>query len=123
MENAKARVLKIPARGDWSFAEVDAEENKAVPLETLQDAVEGWIECWWLGEVGFPHLDMFFNEEGKLKGLSYNVVATGLSGILGRGDCIVGDAIVCARSDDAESVGLTEKDELDLRRRLAELGF
>ena len=119
----KAKVLKIPARGEWSFAEVDADADGVLQLEALQGAVGGWIECWWLGEVGFPHLDMFLNEEGKLNGLSLNVVATGLSGILSRGDCIVGDVIVCAQRDDSVSIGLTDEDELALRRRLAELGF
>ena len=120
---AKAKVLKIPARGRWNFVEVATGEDGIVPLETLQGAVGGWIECWWLGEAGFPHLDMMLNEEGKLDGLSFNVVATRLSGILVHDDCIVGDVVVCAHGDESQSVGLTDEDELSLRRRLAELGF
>ena len=119
----KAKVLKIPARGEWKFEEVDADENGVLSVEALQDAVGGWFECWWLGEVGFPLLDMFLNEEGKLDGLSFNVVATRLSGILVHDDCIVGDVVVCAHGDESQSVGLTDTDELALRRRLAELGF
>lgn len=118
----KAKVLKIPARGEWSFVEVDAAADGTVPLETLQDAVGGWIECWWLGEVGFLGLDLFLNEEGKINRLSFNPVATRLSGIFRRGDCIVGDVIVCARNENSSTVGLTDKDELELRRRLSELG-
>ncbi len=118
----KAKVLKIPARGEWSFAEVDADADGVLQLEALQGAVGGWIECWWLGDAGFPDLDLVINEEGKLDGLSFNVVATRLSGIFARGDCIVGDAVVC-RHGDANSIGLTDKDELELRRRLAEMGF
>ena len=118
----KAKVLKIPARGEWSFAEVDADADGVLQLEALQGAVGGWIECWWLGDAGFPDLDMFVNEEGKLHGLSFNVAASALSGIFARGDCIVGDAVVC-RHGDANSIGLTDKDELELRRRLAEMGF
>ena len=118
----KAKVLKIPARGEWSFAEAEADADGVLTLEAMQDAVGGWIECWWLGDAGFPHLDMFLNEEGKLDGLSFNVVATGLSGILAHGDCIVGDVLVC-RHGDANSIGLTDEDELALRRRLSELGF
>ena len=93
---AKGKILKIPARGEWSFADADVDADGVFPLETLQGAVGGWIECVWLGEAGFPDLDMFVNEEGKLH--------------------------VC-RHDDANSVGLTDSDELALRRRLAELGF
>ena len=118
----KAKVLKIPARGEWSFAEVDADADGVLPLEVLQGAVGGWIECLWLGEAGFPDLDLFLNEEGKLDGLSFNVVATRLSGIFARGDCIVGDTVVC-RHGDANSIGLTDEDELALRCRLARLGF
>ncbi len=118
----KAKVLKIPARGEWSFAEVYADADGVLQLEALQGAVGGWIECWWLGDAGFPDLDLVINEEGKLDGLSFNVVATRLSGIFARGDCIVGDAVVC-RHGDANSIGLTDKDELELRRRLAEMGF
>ena len=118
----KAKVLKIPARGGWSFAEVGADEDGVLPLETLQGAVGGWIECVWLGEAGFPDLDMFVNEEGKLHGLSFNVVASTLSEILAQGDCIVGDVAVC-RHGDTNSIGLTDADELELRRRLARLGF
>ena len=118
----KAKVLKIPARGEWSFAEADADADGVLQLEALQGAVGGWIECWWLGDAGFPDLDLVINEEGKLDGLSFNVVATRLSGIFARGDCIVGDAVVC-RHGDANSIGLTDKDELELRRRLAEMGF
>ena len=118
----KAKVLKIPARGEWSFAEVDTEADGIITLDALQGAVGGWIECWWLGDAGFPDLDLVINEEGKLDGLSFNVVATRLSGIFARGDCIVGDAVVC-RHGDANSIGLTDKDELELRRRLAEMGF
>ena len=118
----KAKILKIPARGEWSFTEVDADADGVLPLEALQGAVGGWIECRWLGDAGFPDLDLFLNEEGKLDGLSFNVVATRLSGIFARGDCIVGDTVVC-RHGDANSIGLTDKDELELRRRLAEMGF
>ena len=118
----KAKVLKIPARGGWSFAEVDADEHGVLPLDVLQGAVGGWIECVWLGEAGFPDLDMFVNEEGKLHGLPLNMVASALSEILAQGDCIVGDVAVC-RHGDANSIGLTDEDELALRCRLARLGF
>ena len=120
---AKAKILKIPARGEWAFAEVETDKDGVLPVEALQDAVGGWFECWQLGEVGFPRLNMFLNEEGKLDGLSFNVVATRLSGIFVHDDCIVGDVVVCAHNDESQSVGLSDKDELSLRRRLAELGF
>ena len=57
---AKAKVLKIPARGDWEF--------------------------------------------------------------LMHGDVIVGDTFVCAHDGEGRSVGLSDAQELALRRRLRELG-
>ena len=33
---AKAKVLKIPARGDWEFAEVETEADGNIPLEAMQ---------------------------------------------------------------------------------------
>ena len=66
---AKGKILKIPARGEWSFADADVDADGVFPLEALQGAVGGWIECVWLGEAGFPDLDMFVNEEGKLHGM------------------------------------------------------
>ena len=120
---AKAKVLKIPARGEWAFAEVETDKDGVLPVEALQDAVGGWFECWQLGEVGFPRLDMFLNEEGKLDGLSFNVVATRLSGIAMHGDCIVGDAFVCGHDNEGRSVGLSDAQELALRRRLNDLGI
>jgi len=91
---AKAKVLKIPARGDWEFAEVETDG-----------------------------LDLFLNEEGKLNGLSYNPKATILAEILFHNDCIVGDTFVCAHDGEGRSVGISDAQELALRRRLSDLGF
>ena len=43
--------------------------------------------------------------------------------ILMHDDCIVGDAFVCGSDGDGCSVGLTEAQELALRRRLNDLGI
>ena len=119
---AKAKILKIPARGDWEFVEVETEADGNLPLGTMQRQVGGWLERWELHGSGLDGLDLFLNEEGKLNGLSYNPKATILAEILFHNDCIVGDTVVC-RHGDANSIGLTDKDELELRRRLAEIGF
>ena len=113
-----AKVLKIPARGDWKFDEVELEGDGGILLKTLQDAVGGWIERW-----SFSGFDMFINEEGKLRQLPFNPVATRVSGILAHGDCIVGNAIVCAHDAEGKTVGLSDVQELELRRMLREAGF
>ena len=119
---AKAKILKIPARGDWEFVEVETEADGNLPLETMQSMVGGYIERWGLRGQGLDGLDLFLNEEGKLNGLSYNPKATILAEILFHNDCIVGDTFVCGSDDEGNSVGLTEAQELALRRRLNDLG-
>jgi len=120
---AKAKVLKIPARGEWEFAEVEAEPDGSLPLEAMQSMVGGWFERWCLNGHGLGGLDLFLNEEGKLNGLSYNPKATILAEVLFHNDVIVGDAFACAHDDEGRSVGLTDAQELALRRRLNDLGI
>lgn len=56
-------------------------------LEELQEIVGGYIELAWL-----PHgMVLVVNEEGKLKNLPVNVVATELY----KADVIVGDVLLC----------------------------
>ena len=118
-----ARVLKIPARGEWEFAEVETESDGSLLLDAMQTMIGGWLERWCLSGNGLDGLDLFLDEEGKLKRLPYNPKATILSGILMRGDCIVGNAFVCAHDEDGHSIGLTDAHELALRRRLTTLGI
>lgn len=113
----KARVLKIPASGGWGFIEVEM-AGGGVPLGFLQSAVGGWIECVGLFGTGMPELDIYLNEEGKLMGLPPNIVATRLSGIDRHGDLIVGDAVVCARSGQGKTKGLSASHETALRKLL-----
>ncbi len=119
----KAKILRIPARGEWEFAEVETKGKGQIALKTMQALVGGCIERVALGGHGLGGLDVFINEEGKLKGLSFNSAATLLTGILMEGDLIVGDAFVCAGNAEGNAVGLSDRHELALRRRLRELGI
>ena len=119
----KARILKIPAEGAWEFTEVENDAEGHIPLKTMQTMVGGWIERWPLEGYGLGGLDLIIDEEGKLKRCPCNTVATILSEILRHGDCIVGDAFVCANDEDLFSVGFSSAQEAALRRRLAELGL
>ena len=120
---AKAKILKIPARGDWEFVEVETETDGNLPLETMQSMVGGDIERWCLSGNGLDGLDLFLDEEGKLKERSYNPIATILAEILCHNDVIVGDTFVCADDGECNSVGLSEAQELALRCRLNDLGI
>ena len=118
-----AKVLKIPARGEWKFDKVETDAEGGIPLKVMQSLVGGYIERWSLEGNGLDGLDLFLDEEGKLKEKSYNPKATILSMILMHDDCIVGDAFVCGSDAEGKSVGLTESQELALRRRLSDLGI
>ncbi len=120
---AKAKVLKIPARGDWEFAEVETEADGNIPLEAMKSIVGGWVERWELHGHSLDGLDLFLDEEGKLKGRSYNPKATILAEILFHNDVIVGDTFVCANDEEGNSIGLSDAQELALRRRLSDLGI
>jgi len=120
---AKAKILKIPARGEWEFVEVDTDADGNLPLDTMQELVSGDIERWCLSGNGLDGLDLFLDEEGKLKERSYNPKATILAEILFHNDVIVGDTFVCAHDEEGNSIGLSDAQELALRRRLSDLGF
>ena len=119
---AKAKILKMPAMGDRAFAVVETDADGNLVLEAMQGMVGGYLERVCLSGDGLNRLDLFFDEEGKLKGLPCNPTATLLSGIALRNDIIVGDAFVCARDGHGNSVGLLDAQERVLRRRLNDLG-
>jgi hypothetical protein len=68
-------------------------DGVAFTLEELQHVVGGYIEAVYLRDGWI----MMINEEGKLLGLPYNVLATHLArthGSLSADDYIVGDVVV-----------------------------
>lgn len=84
--------LVIPANLDEVpfHKEVPAEDY----LETLQEIVGGYIQPLVLS----PALEMYLNEEGKLRGLPYNLVATSLFVPEGVLDFIVGNVVIFGRT-------------------------
>lgn len=76
--------------------EVKAFSSPEMPLEWLQNAVGGWIEI--VRGVGLPEGGLLVvNEEGLLRGLPFNPVA---SFLYSAGNApIVGDAVVCCDFD------------------------
>ena len=115
----KSKVLKINTAGKWKFVEVEGSEDDPIPLQTMQKAVGGLIECWNLDVMGLPEIDLWFNEEGKVKSLPLNPFASLLSGISFFGDAICGDVLICAHREDGTSVGLNEVQETALRKLIA----
>lgn len=77
--------------------EVKPKNGKYFTLEELQTIVGGYIECVYLKD----NMTMVVNEEGKLKGLPCNGLATEITyqnGFIDQNgfvDVIVGPALVC----------------------------
>ena len=107
---------KINTAGKWKFVEVEGSEADPIPLQTMQKAVGGLIECWNLDVMGLPEIDVWFNEEGKIRALPLNPFASVLSGISFFGDVILGDVFICAHEGEGKSVGLNDEQEMSLRR-------
>lgn len=78
-------------RSNFTSEQVTPANGTNFSLEELQAIVGGYIEL-----VQLPQdMEMYCNEEGKLKGLPYNSVATALTRkVLAASDEIVGDVIV-----------------------------
>lgn len=96
----------VVIRSDCRVFTVDFEKHNA--YDVLSDAVGGLIE-----HVDLPgsSVSMYVNEEGKLKRMSFNQIATDLWEISwGMTDMIVGDVILTGGSDDdGEELGLSDE--------------
>jgi hypothetical protein len=99
--------------GGIEIGPFDAGDTLGGTLPFLQDQVQGYIEH--LDVIcKDKNLDLWINEEGLLRGLPYNAVA---SEIVNKtwtalhyptdGSFIVGNAVILASDDDGETRGLT----------------
>ena len=114
-----ARVLKIEATSQtFEFCDIETDEDGSIGLETLQEAVGGFVERVGIDKQGLEGLDLWLNGEGKLESLPLNPLATNLSEVWKHGDFIVGNVLVCAFDDEGRSVGITDKQEQALREAL-----
>lgn len=83
-----AQIIKT----DGYIIESEPKNGIDYQLEELQAIVSGYIEVVPIGEKNL----MVVNEEGKLKGLGINHVATTIFNKYTRGnDVIVGDVLLC----------------------------
>jgi len=78
---------------DGSVITVEPENGTDFRLDELNRFVEGYIEV--IRPPGMPGVIMVINEEGKLKGLAHNAVA---SKFWHDADPIVGNALLCHHS-------------------------
>src|SRR5262245_15557686 len=65
------------------------------PLAVLQEAVDGYIELVWCRTV--PGVKMWVNEDGRLRGMTPNRIATRLASM---GDTVVGTVAIENPPDD-----------------------
>jgi hypothetical protein len=84
----KAQLIKP----DGEVVEVEPKNGTDFQLDELNGFVEGYIEI--IRPHTRPDDIMVINEEGKLKGLEWNAVAT----LIWQVDDIVGNALLCHHS-------------------------
>lgn len=94
--------------------EVEIVPDPVVPdLAFLQKEVDGWVEVVHL-EMENTLIQMWVNEEGLLKRLPYNSLATHLSGH----SHIVGNVVITGLDDEGDACTLTEAEFVELMGRI-----
>jgi len=86
-----SKPLAIYIKADNSSIRI--EETKRLTLEQLQEAVGGYIERVPV-KVNGKRAWMWVNEEGKLRGLPINDLATATTAASGTPQLIVGDVVI-----------------------------
>ena len=94
-------VVKVDPSGEASFYPFDSSNS----LEQLQSGVGGWLEHFPLQDP-LSAFDAFCDEEGILKGLPVNLVASGLSSV-GR---ICGNVVICLHNGEGDTIGISDAD-------------
>ena len=96
----------IKTTGEIDFQDVSSEGE----YDFLSGTVGGWIQSVFLRN-DFEDFTLWCNEEGKLNGLPFNVLATDLwENSYGKTDMIVGNVVITGGSDDeGETLGLTQE--------------
>jgi hypothetical protein len=99
--------LLVKVNGDVS--EITPPDGEVeFPLETLQNAVGGYVEILHLGSISLPGklpqlMFMVVNEEGKLRQLPVNNTASTLAQL--KNDYVVGNVVIA----NADEIGYEEE--------------
>ena len=110
-ESSASRHLDVMIRSDGTVKTVEVGEE--ITLHRLQELVGGYIETV---SPRFPVSDelvMLCDEEGKLKEMPVNELASACAYLLA-GDCLVGDVIILSVDRD-DFVGLTDSQASAIR--------
>jgi hypothetical protein len=101
---------------DMTTEIIDLSNNE---YEQLSSAVDGWIQAVNLN----PNLTIWCNEEGKMRGMSPNLIATAVwEKYFGRTDVIVGNAVFTGAPDEeGETLPLADFQVAQLQRMAMEL--
>lgn len=109
MRRAKRRrrgsmfVIKIENSSCWDAVEIDGS------LRSYQDLVGGWIETVMAKKKG---LLMLVDEEGKIKGLPINMMASHIMSPLYVGDLICGTAVLVRLNESGDDwTGWSDRNE------------
>lgn len=114
----KSKLLKVSADARWSFIEVEGTDAMPVPLVGLQNEVGGYVVPYNLRQIGLPQIDAWVDEEGLLKSLPVNSLASLLTGIYRYGDMLVGEVVLAGRNEKGDVIGLAESEASILERRI-----
>lgn len=94
--------IKIRPSGEISTCPCG--DDGSITLEEMQKAVGGYIE---MAGSAFGGLVMIVNEEGKLRDLPYNPVATAIKGVGGLPDDYIVGTVLLVRPDGEDLVGIS----------------
>ena len=97
----KAYIIKVETSGAVGVEPFNADKS----LEQLQGIVGGYIEPFAVSGA-LRKYDFYCDEEGKLKSLPVNAIAT----LLYRHDYICGNVAICAHNADGETRGLCDEE-------------
>lgn len=104
-------VIVLDKDGVQILHDVDDEDL----LRVLQQTVDGFIEIVYPQGLSKPYL-MVVNEEGLLRGMDLNPIASALYGIWDHGFPIVGPAVICKQILTADGPDIGPLEEADIPR-------
>jgi hypothetical protein len=85
--------MAIWVKADGTAKPVEPANGREFTLEEMQEYVGGYIELVTVNDLNGGRMVIVLNEEGKLDGLPYNLLATLVYG--NPMDVIVGDVLFC----------------------------
>lgn len=113
-------VIVIEPSGVFRQVPLERDERGSC-LTCLQKHVCGLIERIDPRFADMNGLDLWINEDGKLRGMEHNPIATALSSVYGH-DALVGPCLIARTDENGDTLPLTPYDVERLTFRIGSLG-